>query len=66
MSTTTQPRVAIVYEPESIPLLTLTATAARNGFQLVWVTDGADARLLDRLGTVVVTDALSLDEVADN
>ncbi|MEZ0050927.1 putative ATP-grasp superfamily ATP-dependent carboligase [Mycobacterium sp. MAA66] len=64
MSATTLPRVAIVYEPESIPLLDLTATAARNGFHLVWVTNGVDARMLDRLGTVVTTVGLSPNDIA--
>lgn len=65
MPVPTQPRVAIVYEPESIPLLALTATAARNGFHLVWVTDGVDVRMLERLGSVVATKGLSVDEVAE-
>lgn len=64
MSFTTERGIAIVYEPESVPLLKLATSAARNGFHLIWVAGRADERVLGRLGTVVVADGLSADDIA--
>ncbi|WP_166556152.1 acetyl-CoA carboxylase biotin carboxylase subunit family protein [Mycolicibacterium sp. CBMA 226] len=64
MSFTTERRIAIVYEPESVPLLKLTESAARNGFRPVWVAGHGDGRMLGRLGSVVVTDGYSTAEIA--
>jgi biotin carboxylase len=66
VSVGTEPRVAIVYEPESVPLLTIAGLAARDVFDPVWVTDDADTRVLRRLGTVVVAGDRSTVELADH
>lgn len=49
----TVPRIAIVYEAESIPLLMLANSATRCGYGLVWLADESDARILGRFGTVL-------------
>lgn len=64
MSLATERRIAIVYEPDSVPLLILTETASRNGVRLVWLAHQTDARMLGRFGTVVMTDGSSIEEVA--
>lgn len=65
MPTSAKPRIAIVYEPESVPLLTLAESAARNGFHLVWVADSSAVRILGRLGVVVQADGCSNEEMAE-
>lgn len=65
VSSTTAPRIAIVYEPDSIPLLTFAALAARKVVDPVWLTDDVDTRLLRRLGSVVEVGGRSIDDVAD-
>ena len=63
MSVPTERRIAIVYEPDSVPLLILTETATRNGIHLVWLAGQTDARILRRFGSVVITEGSSTEKV---
>jgi predicted ATP-grasp superfamily ATP-dependent carboligase len=65
VSITTAPRIAIVYEPDSVPLLAFAALAARRVVDPVWITDDVNTRVLRRLGTVVEVGGRSVDELAD-
>lgn len=45
-------RVAVVYDPDSIPVLSLVAATTRSGVELVWITDDEDEPVLRRFGEV--------------
>lgn len=57
-------RIAVIYDPDSIPLLSLVAAARRSRSDLVWVTDDGDGGVLRRFGTVVSLDGCPADVAA--